>query len=76
MPQLRAIIQSGDDGAASETCRVLCKNSNARAVVSAIGTAFISTPLPEAGSIFPLQNVNGPQSIRPAPICSLVLLHA
>jgi hypothetical protein len=42
MPQLHAIIQSRDDGVASEKCRVLCKNSNMRAVVSAIGTAFLS----------------------------------
>jgi hypothetical protein len=53
MPQLRAIIQSGDDGAASETCRVLCKNSNMRAVVSVIGTAFLSMIPAGAGSIFP-----------------------
>jgi hypothetical protein len=53
MPQLHAIIQSRDDGAASEKCRVLRKNSNMRAVVSAIGTAFLSMILTEAGSIFP-----------------------
>jgi hypothetical protein len=42
MPQLRAIIHFRDDGGASEQCRVLCKNSNMRAVVPVIGTAFIS----------------------------------
>jgi hypothetical protein len=52
MPQLRAIIQSRDDGAAAEKCRVLCKNSNMRAVRSAIDTAFLSTILTKAGSIF------------------------
>jgi hypothetical protein len=53
MPQLRAIIQSRNDGVASEKCRVLCKNSNMRAVVSVIGTAFLSMIPAGAGSIFP-----------------------
>src|SRR5471032_2368762 len=52
MPQLRAIIQSRDDGAAAEKCRVLCKNSNMRAVLSAIGIAFLSTIPAEAASFF------------------------
>jgi hypothetical protein len=53
MPQLRAIIHFMDDGGASEQCRVLCKNSNMRAVVSVIGTAFLSMIPAGAASIFP-----------------------
>jgi UDP-N-acetylglucosamine pyrophosphorylase len=53
MPQLCAIIQSRNDGAASEQSRVLCKNSNMRPVVSVIGTAFLSMIPAGAGSIFP-----------------------
>jgi hypothetical protein len=53
MPQLRAIIHLMDDGDASEQCRVPRKNSNMRAVVSGLGTAFLSMILTEADSIFP-----------------------
>src|SRR5258706_5624121 len=57
MPPLRAIIQSEDDGAALERCRVLCKNSNMRAVVSTVDTAFLSTILPRQVQFFPRRNL-------------------
>jgi hypothetical protein len=43
MPRLCAIIRCQDDGAARDKCRVLCKNSDIRAVASAADAVFVST---------------------------------
>jgi hypothetical protein len=52
MPRWRAIIRCQDDGAALLECRVLRENSDARAAISMIGAAFLSTAPPNQIQFF------------------------